>query len=1224
MALFFFCITQTEAQRLIKLNSSGTTENRLELVKESQNSTVLKLNLNSYKLQSVSTPKGKAFTITTNSGSDILIKGTPDLPKITKSLIVDDNAKMEVEILDAKYIEVADIKIAPSKGSFERSINPKDVSYTYGETYSKDEFFPAKKAELAKAYILRDFRGQTLVLYPFAYNPQKRVLRIYTEMTVAVKATRAKGENALAKTKALSKVDNEFDNMYNRHFINYSNKKSRYTPLGEEGKMLIIAHPDYMEAMNPFIAWKKQRGIEVEMVSMATVGSTANNVKEYVANYYNDNGLTFLLLVGDNQHIPSLNTCGDTDVAYGYISGDDHYPEIIIGRFSAESVADVQTQVQRSVDYEKNPTDGDWYTKYAAIASEEGPGDDGEIDYDHLRNITPDLTGFTYTSGYELFEGSQGGNDQAGDPSAALVAEAINAGVGIINYVGHGGDDNWVTSGFNNNNINNLTNAGKLPFIFSVACVNGNFHNQTCFGEAWLRAKDSDDNPIGAIAIFASTINQHWKPPMAGQDEFNDILTENIESNIKRTYGGICMNGCYKMNEDYPALSGNMSGTEMTDTWTIFGDPSLLIRTAEPTEMTVNHPAEIMIGMGEMQVDCNLNGAIVALTKDGEILSTGKVVNGGIKLEFTGQTEVVDLTITITGFNKKPYIAIVSVIPAAGPYVSLGKYVISGTELNVVNYGQDANLDVKMKNVGVETANNVTATFTTEDEYISITQNTFTYGNIDANAVKEGENALTIKVDDFVPNQHEATIKVKIADNGDHEWTGKIKIKINSPVLDVQFKTLEENASLVFTSSPAKEIKVGETYNYDISVASGSGNGNGSIDAGEIINLKMNSINTGDANAENLTCTLTSESQYVTVNTSSVSIAELIKETPIENAFNVTIADNTPVGTVVDFKFVLQTGEYKKEFILNQKVGLIIEDFESGDFSSYDWQLAGNSNWTIVNSGAYEGTYAAKSGDIDNSQKSELSIIIDVLTADKISFYKKVSAEDASGSSRWDDLEFFIDNVSKGYWDGETDWSKEEFDVTAGEHTFKWVYKKDAYQDAGQDCAWLDAIELPPHTVSSAKNAIVLKATTCPQWLTFTDNGDGTAKLTGISTEDNVGDNAIVLKATKSELTKEQTFNLNVKSTAAISEFTSKESLKVYPNPINENSIISYELEENSIVKISVLDITGKQIKVITNTKQEKGLKKISLQNLNLSKGTYFLRMNVNNNFITKKITIVN
>ena len=53
--------------------------------------------------------------------------------------------------------------------------------------------------------------------------------------------------------------------------------------------------------------------------------------------------------------------------------------------------------------------------------------------------------------------------------------------------------------------------------------------------EQWIRANmGSFDRPTGKIATMMSTINQSWNPPMSAQDEFNDILVEMYNNNIKR------------------------------------------------------------------------------------------------------------------------------------------------------------------------------------------------------------------------------------------------------------------------------------------------------------------------------------------------------------------------------------------------------------------------------------------------------------------------------------------------------------------------------------------------------------------------------------------------------------------------------------------------------------------------------------------------------------------
>jgi len=158
-----------------------------------------------------------------------------------------------------------------------------------------------------------------------------------------------------------------------------------------------------------------------------------------------------------------------------------------------------------------------------------------------------------------------------GNPRAAMVSNLVNSGVSIINYTGHGSNTSWSTTGFSNTNINSLTNDDMLPFIFSVACVNGDFTGTTCFGETWLRATNSSTNrPTGAIGFYGSTINQDWSPPMQAQDEFNSLLLNEVYI----TFGALCYNASCSMMDEYGSGSSD-SGAEMFLTWHIFGDPSI-------------------------------------------------------------------------------------------------------------------------------------------------------------------------------------------------------------------------------------------------------------------------------------------------------------------------------------------------------------------------------------------------------------------------------------------------------------------------------------------------------------------------------------------------------------------------------------------------------------------------------------------------------------------------
>ncbi len=120
----------------------------------------------------------------------------------------------------------------------------------------------------------------------------------------------------------------------------------------------------------------------------------------------------------------------------------------------------------------------------------------------------------------------------------------------------------------------------------------------------------------------------------------------------------------------------------------------------------------------------------------------------------------------------------------------------------------------------------------------------------------------------------------------------------------------------------------------------------------------------------------------------------------------------------------------------------------------------GNANWTRVSPEAYDGTYSMKSGNISDNQTSVMQTQLNITSAGNITFFKKVSSE-----SGYDFLKFYIDDIEKGSWSGEVDWSQESYAVTTGIHTFKWVYSKDGITTTGSDCAWIDYVEFPQYEI---------------------------------------------------------------------------------------------------------------------------------------------------------------
>ena len=667
------------------ISSPNPQPAKVTLVSSSLDHSVVKISLAGFYMNDLETVKGTASRISLDNSTPILDKDAPDLPKITASVAIPDLAEMEITVVSKSFRDFGDVLIPPSRGTIMRDTDPSSIPLNFGSVYSEDRFYPGKIAELREPHIIAGFRGQTMIIYPFRYNPVTRVLRVYNEVTVEIRKVNDAGRNPLIGANSSKSVGRDMLKALQRHFLN--SDALNYTALNEYGNLLVICHGPFMNEMQPYVNWKRASGYHTDMVSTDSTGHTTAQIKTFITNYYNTKGLTHVLLVGDQAQVPTFQGAGlggPSDNAYGYLAGDDHYADVYIGRFSAENTAQVQTQVQRTLDYEMNPqfTADDWFTTVIGIASDQGPGDDDEMDYQHVRNQQNQLLGYKYTWNPELFDGSQGGHDAAGNPTTAMVSTEVNNGAGLILYTGHGSTTSWGTSGFSNTNVAQLTNTGKLPFIWSVACVNGNFLTGTCFAESWLRASQNGQ-PTGAIAFLGSTINQSWNSPMEGQDEMTDILAESFATNIKRTFAGLSIGGCMKMIDSY-----GMDGSNMADTWTIFGDPTIMVRTSNPTPLVVTHDTVLMTSDTSLLLTSSTHDTRATITIADSILATGIFQNDTLMLTFPPLMVPNDsIYIVVTGYNNIPYQAKIPVrqsviLPVSAGFTGVPEQVMPGRQVS--------------------------------------------------------------------------------------------------------------------------------------------------------------------------------------------------------------------------------------------------------------------------------------------------------------------------------------------------------------------------------------------------------------------------------------------------------------------------------------------------------------------------------------------------------------
>lgn len=587
-------------------------------------------------------------------------KGSPTVPYFSESIIIPNKGNATILVNESTFTDYHNIQVSPSKGDLKRNIDPALVPFEFGSTYNENAFYPSQIAEIGNPYILRNTRGLTVKFNPVQYNPVTKTLRVYHSVRVLVSNNPSKqGINELHSS---NKVLDGYTNIYLNHYLNASEILKRYTPMAEQGEMFIIAAPQFTEAMQPFVDWKNKKGIKTTMVSTSVAGTTSTAIKNYVAQQYTQNSdLLYLLLVGDHEQLPA-HTYGMSgyeelwsDSYYAQLAGgaNDYYPELFVGRFSAANLSELTPQIEKVLEYEKTPLAGTWMKNALGLASNEGDGygDDSESDFGHLRAIRTQLMNFGYTTVHEFYQGSQGGADAPGEPTINAISQAINDGIGIFNYTGHGWHEGVSTGDYKISDVQALQNNGKYPFVVSVACNNGSFVGQKCFGEAWMQATTANGN-TGAIAVVGSSILMSWAPPMQAQDEMTSLITESYQNNRKTTIGGLFYNSQMSVLENY---NSNWTANEVMQTWILFGDPSTVFRTKETVALTATHVPTINQSVTSVTVNCNTEGAQIAISQDGILLGTGIVSGGVATITFSPLTSLVNLDVVATKQNYNIY-----------------------------------------------------------------------------------------------------------------------------------------------------------------------------------------------------------------------------------------------------------------------------------------------------------------------------------------------------------------------------------------------------------------------------------------------------------------------------------------------------------------------------------------------------------------------------------------
>ncbi len=698
--------------------------------------------------------------------------GSPALPRLRRSLAIPGDREMSVRVLDAQWVDLPDLPVAPATPPRERREAATEPVRTFGPVYDQPGPYPTEAAALGEPFILRDVRGVVLDLNALQAFPAQRMVRAYTRLLVEVVDAGPSDRNVLHRAPGSRPVDPQFARLYRDHFLNYS--PERYAPVLEAGSLLIISYDPFLPELEPLVEWKLQKGISTTLVGLATAGSTPEEIKAYILQTYQTSDLANVLLVGDAEQMPTfIVETSASDPSYAMLEGADKYPEIFVGRFSAETPEQVATQVVRTIAYERDlGPDATWLARACGVASNEGPGQQGEYDFEHMDLIRQDLLQYGYDEVDQIYQP---------DGTTAMITAALEAGRGVVNYTGHGTAFGWGApySGwevYDVDDVNALRNAGRLPFIDTVGCQAGRFVGQTCFAEAWMRASQAGE-PTGAVAAYMSASNQYWVPPMNAQDEFVDLLV----ADSMRTTGGLWFNGSCRMME----LNGEY-GEQMFERWILFGDPSLAVRTCTPQPIAVDHAGAMPLGT--LSYSVTVPECAEALCG----LYAGGVLYGSALTDVSGHAvipldplplEPGTLTLTVTAANRVTAQEDVAVVFSPGPHLVVrSAHVADEGGDGQVDAGETVWLSLEVENIGLQGAEQVVGRISTADPHAQILAGEQPFPPIPAGGSAWSEGLIRLEVAPATPDGHLLPLDIELEAQGPLFWDGALTLATHAPV----------------------------------------------------------------------------------------------------------------------------------------------------------------------------------------------------------------------------------------------------------------------------------------------------------------------------------------------------------------------------------------------------------------------------------------------------------
>ena len=308
--------------------------------------------------------------------------GAPQLPVMRQIVEIPLCESVNVEVLSSSssnlsaqglsmHYPLIPLQPARRKSDTSRIVLHQDVAL-----YAQNQMYSNEMVSVRILGVARDRNLAMVEFSPLSYNPVTGEMQLVTDVQLVLKCKNVD----LAATRKMKALHHS--GMFSATGVLNELPLSKDVRTAAPVRYLIVSHSSFRGQLDEFVAWKRQLGYLTDIVYTddPAVGTTSNAIANYIKSQYTNATAenpapTYVLLVGDNQQIPAFagraSQVDDdhvTDLYFYTWTPNDNIPDCYYGRFSAQNIAQLTPQIEKTLLYEQyNFTDPSYLSKGVLI-----------------------------------------------------------------------------------------------------------------------------------------------------------------------------------------------------------------------------------------------------------------------------------------------------------------------------------------------------------------------------------------------------------------------------------------------------------------------------------------------------------------------------------------------------------------------------------------------------------------------------------------------------------------------------------------------------------------------------------------------------------------------------------------------------------------------------------------------------------------------------------------